>query len=783
MRDLNIAYGNSCTAKKWSNKTIKFDELYERLKTTVRTSETVEEYKKMKKADRDSAKDKGGFVGGVLSEGRGKKDKVLSRSMFTGDVDQAAVDFIDSYEMLSPFKTIIYTTHSHTPEAPRLRLIIPFTRDVTPDEYQAIGRYFAAEWGIDQFDRCSYIPHQLMYWPTTPSNGEYICKYIDGEWLDPDKFLAAHPTWQDCATLPTSSRESEVRSLSGKKAEDPLEKKGIVGVFCRAYSISDAIGEFLSDVYEPAVSYTDRYSYIPADSSAGAIVYDNKFFYSHHASDPAADHLLNAFDLVRIHKFGDGDESFGKMCEFCTKLDKVKLKISEEKENAAQEDFAEGEDWRTGLQYQPRTGLLENSVWNLKLILENDPDYAGFGYNEMAHRVEVTGEVPWDRPENKGWRDADTAQLKASLDLKYTTFSSRNHDVVFTKVADDRRFHPIRNYLDSLPSWDGRKRVETILIDCLEAEDTQYTRTVTKKTFAAAVARIYHPGMKFDSVLVFDGEQGIGKSTLFKELAGEEYYSDTLSLTDMNDKSGAEKLQGFWVVEIAELAGMKKADIEKVKAFLSTSDDKYRPSYGHTVESHPRQGIIIASVNGERGYLRDITGNRRFWVVKLLRKGQKKEWKLDRDQIWAEAKAIWESGEKLYLEGDMVVRADEAQKGAMEEDERKGMVEEYLNTLLPAGWDGMDLFARRNYLSEKDAPTSAVGTVKRNEVSNLEIWSECFGRNSADMRPADSYSIAALMMQISGWERTNRSRKLAIYGKQRLYERVTEEQGTQEEKK
>jgi predicted P-loop ATPase len=292
------------------------------------------------------------------------------------------------------------------------------------------------------------------------------------------------------------------------------------------------------------------------------------------------------------------------------------------------------------------------------LILKNDPDFAGFAYNELANRVQVTGSVPWERPSfNSYWRDADTAQMKALLDVKYVCFSARNHDVCFTKTADDRRFHPVRDYLDGLPEWDGTGRIERLLVRCLEAEDTPYVRAVTRKTLAAAVARIYRPGTKFDSVLVLDGVQGIGKSTLFKELAGDEYYSETLSLTDMDDKSGAEKLQGFWVVEIGELAGMKKADIEKVKAFLSTSDDKYRPSYGRTVESHPRGCIIIGSVNGERGYLRDVTGNRRFWVVKVRQEEQVKRWDFspgERDQIWAEAKAVWQGGEKLYLEGELI---------------------------------------------------------------------------------------------------------------------------------
>ena len=227
-------------------------------------------------------------------------------------------------------------------------------------------------------------------------------------------------------------------------------------------------------------------------------------------------------------------------------------------------------------------------------------------------------------------------------------------------MADDRHFHPVRDYLNGLPKWDGVKRVEELFIKYLQADDTEYVRTVTRKTFAAAVARVMCPGIKFDCVPVLDGEQGIGKSSIVKDLVTPEYYSESLSLTDMDDKAGAEKLQGFWVVEIGELAGMKKADIEKVKSFLSTSDDKYRPSYGRVVESHPRQCIIIGTVNGERGYLRDITGNRRFWIIKVHQKTQKQNWhftQADRDQFWAEAKAIWESGEKLYLEGDILAES------------------------------------------------------------------------------------------------------------------------------
>ena len=778
MRELSIAFGSSCMAKKWSNKTITWNELMERLEHTVRTPESVEEYQKMKRSEKETAKDKGGFVGGHLSGGRRKREAVAARSMLTLDIDHAAVGFVDEYEMLSGFASALYTTHGHTPEAPRVRLLVPLTRDVSTDEYQAIARFYAAEWGIDQFDECSYRPHQLMYWPTTPANGEYVFRCVEGEWLDPDAFLAEHPNWRDCSLLPTSSRESEVRNNSGKKMEDPLTKDGIVGAFCRCFGIQEVMETFLADVYEPSAVITGRYQYKEADSAAGVQIYDDKFSYSHHASDPACGMLLNAFDLVRIHKFGDEDEkkSFQSMAEFAMEQDRVRLAIADEREAEAMMDFSDTDDWRKALRYMPRSKALENSVWNLMLILENDPEFANFGFNELAGRIQVTGPVPWDRPkDNKFWRDADTAQLKVELDKRYVSFSTRNHDVCFAKVADDRRFHPVRDYLESLPEWDGVKRVEDILIRCLTADDTPYVRAVTRKTFAAAVARIYQPGTKFDSVLVLDGVQGIGKSTLFKELVGEEFYSETLSLTDMNDKSGAEKLQGFWIVEIAELAGMKKADIEKVKAFLSTADDKYRPSYGHTVESHPRQCVVIASVNGEKGYLRDITGNRRFWIVKTNQQEQVRKWsftKEEKNQIWAEAKKLYEDGEKLFLEGDLAIAAEEAQKSAMEEDERKGLVEEYLNMLLPENWEAMDLYERRNYLSEKDGGIMQKGSVQRTEVSNVEIWAECFGRSVSELKPSDSYTIAALMTQIPGWSRSKKSKRLPIYGRQRLYERL-----------
>lgn len=783
MRDLAIAYGNNRQAKKWVNKTIKYDDLKNRLKVTIRTTESAEEYKKMSKAQRDAAKDHGGFVGGVLKGGRRKIDTVEKRSMIALDGDRIDKAFLDDYENIAPYTSCLYTTHSSTAEEPRVRLVFPLTRDITSEEFVAVSRYIAQMLGIDYFDECSYQPNQLMYWPSSPQNGVFVFKEVDKAWLNPDDILSAHPEWTDPTQLPTSSRESKANQVAQQKLQDPLTKEGTVGLFNRAYfPVTKALDAFLSDVYE-ATDNENRYHLIESHSMAGVEIKDGKFVYSHHAKDPAYLKLCNAFDIVRTHKFSglDDKESFREMCEFAMQQDEVKVLAANERLAEAEADFAEVADddnWKTKLKYQPKTGMLENTVYNLNLILAHDPDFRHFAFNEMANRIQITGELPWERPEgNAFWRDADTAQLKSIIDIRYLPFSTRNHDIAFTKIADDRHFHPVRDYLDSLPEWDGVKRVEDLFIQYLQADDTEYVRTVTRKTFAAAVARIYLPGTKFDCVPVLDGDQGIGKSTIVKDLVTSDYYSETLSLTDMDDKSGAEKLQGFWIVEIGELAGMKKADIEKVKAFLSTSDDKYRPSYGRVVESHPRQCVIIATVNGERGYLRDITGNRRFWIIKLHQKKQRKSWKFDdafRQQFWAEAKEIWKSGEKLYLEGDVLEEAEKAQQSAMEVDERVGMIEEYLNTPLPNDWDEMDLFARRNYLSGNEFGVPAHdGKVERQSASNAEIWCECLGKNLQELKPSDSYGIAAMMSQIDGWERTTQVKRQPIYGRQRLYCRTS----------
>ncbi len=776
---MKIAVGNSRMDKKWKNRDISWEDLCQRVSSTIRTTETVEEYRKLKKGAQDNIKDVGGFVGGQLREGRRKNGMVLCRSMLTLDMDYGEPGIWDEIDLLHDFRCCVYSTHKHTPEHPRLRMIIPLARDITEEEYPAVARMVAKEVGIDLFDDTTYEACRLMYWPSTSANGEFFYKTKDGPLLDPDAYLTKYADWHDASTWPVSSRQSEAVRRSITQQADPLEKPGIVGAFCRAYTIEEAIETFLSDVYEPS-SMNGRYDYIPADSAAGVVVYDEKFAYSHHATDPVCGKLLNAFDLVRLHKFWELDEnvgldtppgklpSFKAMSDLALGDDKVKAVFAGERIAQATAEFSD-EDWQNGLELD-KSGHVKNTLHNLTIILENDPNLKGVVFNQLLDGMEIKGEVPWKHP-SKFWRDADDAQLISYVDTHYGTFSARNYDIAVTKVADDRAYHPIREFIESLPEWDKVPRVDTLLVDYLGAGDTAYVRAVTRKTLCAAISRVLRPGCKFDSMLVLNGPQGVGKSTLIAKLAGE-WFSDSLNLGDTKDKTAAEKLQGYWILEIGELAGLKKAEVETLRSFLSRQNDIYRAAFGKRATPHLRQCVFFGTTNAESGYLRDTTGNRRFWPVKTPGSGKKQSWNLTHEeilQIWAEALVYVRQGEKLYLSPEMDALAKDEQREAMESDEREGLVREYLDTLLPERWAEMDLFERRNFLGGSDfGGLQEKGSVKRTSVSNMEIWCECFGKERANLRRTDSNELTGILARL-GWKRAESKVRVPLYGPQYVF--------------
>ena len=780
---LYISTGNSRMEKRWNGGEMELEDFVRRISRTIRTAETVEQYRKLSKARQDSIKDVGGFVMGKLKGGRRKKDCVVFRSALTLDMDHAEADIPERMEMFFDFRCLIYSTHKHTPEGPRFRLVVPLSRNVSPDEYAAVARKVAEDIGMELFDDTTYEPSRLMYWPSTSADGEFVFRDIEGEVLDPDTVLSRYKDWRDSSEWPVSGRQQAVVLREMKKQADPLSKEGVVGAFCRTYSIEEAAEVFLADVYKPS-AMQGRYDYIPADSQAGVVVYEGKFAYSHHATDPACGKLMNAFDMVRIHRYGDMDEkvsedteasklpSFTAMSEFAVNDENVKMTIAGERMEIAEKEFSgENEDWQKELEYEKRSTVVKNTLRNLLLILNNDEKLKGIVFNQLSDGMEIKGEVPWEHP-SRFWRDADDAQLISYVDLTYGTFSARNYDIAVTKVADDRSYHPIREFLASLPEWDKVPRVDTILVDFLGASDNAYVRAVTRKTLCGAIARVMNPGCKFDTMLVLNGPQGKGKSTLISKLCGE-WFNDSLLLNDTKDKTAAEKLQGYWILEIGELAGLKKTEIETLRGFLSRQNDIYRASFGRRATPHPRQCVFIGTTNAENGYLRDTAGNRRFWPVKTPGDAARASWEMTEEeirQIWAEALVRYKEGEPLHLDNELAGMALKEQQIAMEVDEREGMVRDYLEMPLPERWDKMDIFDRRNYICGSEfGGEREPGVRKRERVCNMEIWCECFGKERGNLKRQDANEISAIMANIEGWKKADNKVRFPIYGIVRGY--------------
>ncbi len=781
---LDIALGNNRKTKKWKNRSMQWSDLLDRLAKETRTPETVAEYKAMSRERQSEIKDVGGFVGGYCNNG--SRSDIRHRSILCLDADFADAELWPDWELLYGKAAAVYSTHKHTPEKQRLRLVIPLSRDVDPDEYQAIGRRVAATLGIDKFDQTSYQPQRMMYWPSCSQDGAYFFDYLDAELLDPQEVLDTYYDWRDVSAWPTGSTEAEAIKRTAAKQKDPLEKGGIVGAFCRAYPIQDAI-----EAYVPAYQPCDdpgRYTYTEGSTAAGVVIYDDKFSYSHHATDPASSQLVNAWDLVRLHKFHEMDTdcdpdkpvtsrpSYKAMTELATGDDRVKVQLVTDRMAEAADDFEELPDepapdaWKKKLKVTDK-GTLAMTIENVVTILRYDPRLRGcLALNEMDHNIVAKQDLPWRKvPGRSQWVDADDAGLRFYLERKYGISSKDKIFDAVNVVAGENKFHPVREYLDAC-TWDGVPRVDTLLIDYLGAEDNAYTRAVTRKALAAAVARIYRPGCKFDYMLTIRGRQGLGKSAIIGKLGGE-WFSDTFST--MQGKEAYEQVMGVWIMEVGELAGMRKAEAETIKLYISKQTDRFRPAYGRRLQEFPRQCIFIGTTN-ETQFLRDTTGNRRFWVVDTPNDPPRDMWEALTPEtvrlIWAEAVEIYRKGEKLYLPRELEKIAREVQETYEEENPRAGIVAEYLERLLPDGWEDMDYYTRRQWLE-----TDAKGTTRRTTVCTLEIWVEALGGNPDKLDRYASKEIRDIMAGLPEWRHKGNNRITARpYGRQRYYERSAE---------
>ena len=775
---LDVALGNSRKTKTWKNRSMLWSELLDRLGTTTRTPETVAEYKCMSRDRQSEIKDCGGFVGGYC--GGGSRTDIRFRSILCLDADFADGELWEDWAMVYGKAAAVYSTHKHTPEKPRLRLVVPLARNVTPDEYQAVGRRVAHLLGIDKFDDTSYQPQRVMYWPSTSQDGDFYFDHIDADFLDPDEVLATYHDWRDVSAWPMSSRVADVVKKTAAKQKDPLEKSGLVGAFCRAYTIQEAIEQYVP-TYTPC-DEPNRYTYTEGSTAAGVVIYDDKFSYSHHATDPASGQLCNAWDLVRLHQFHELDvdcgpdappasrPSYRAMSRLATDDPRVKAQIVTDRMAEADADFdvvPDEEDWTKKLKVTEK-GAISQTIENVVTILTHDPKLRGrVALNEMEHNIVVLSRLPWGVKGPRQWTDTDDAALRFYLERVYGISGKDKIFDAVNVVAQQNAFHPVRDYLDGL-TWDGVPRVETLLIDYLGAEDNAYTRAVTRKALVAAVARIYRPGCKFDYMLTLRGKQGLGKSALIAKLGGR-WFSD--SFTTLQGKDAYEQVMGVWIMEVGELAGMRKAEAETIKLYVSKQVDRFRPAYGRRTQEFPRQCIFIGTTN-ESQFLRDATGNRRFWVVDTPNDPARDMWaELTAETvalIWGEAVELYRKGEKLYLSKEMEKIAREVQETYEEENPRTGIVAEYLDRLLPDDWADLDLYQRRQWLE-----SSAEGTEKRTTVCTLELWAEALGGNPDKLDRYTGKEIRDIMAKLPEWRsRGSKTKTIKPYGRQRYFERT-----------
>jgi len=806
---LIIAEAKKCTAIKWKNRVISWSELLAKLRGTTRTDETLKEYFALPVDRQADIKDVGGFVGGKLRGGvyRNKKTSqdvpindpyglrrrghVVNRQIVMLDAD-----FAEGLDVWFDFYAFgiagaVYSTHKHRPSKPRLRIVIPLSRPVSEDEYEPIARELANWLGIENFDPSTYQASRVMYYPSTAKDGEYFFDSIDAPAADVDEILQELDDWTDPANWKYSTKEKKQTRTPSKTAEDPEAKGGIVGAFCRVYSIERAIGEFLADVYEPADE--GRYTYTLGTGANGVVIYDNKFAHSFHASDPAGGGSRNAFDLVRLHKFADLDEghegsdilklpSFKAMQAYAESIKEVKRELIAS-ESVSAEVFDDGQEtekarkkgkqaeWLGELATEGTKGKIRNTIQNVVTILSNDPKLKGcFGYNIFEARETATRATAWDEDEFQYYprplKDADDSQLRLYLERNYGVTSKTNIDDALRVVMQENAYHPVKDYLN-LCEWDGVERIDSLFVRLFGAPDTPYIRAITRKSLTACVARIYDAGCKFDYVTVIVGEEGIQKSSTLSAL-GRDWFSD--SVTTVIGKEAVESIQGAWIIELGELSGLKRAEVEQVKHFITKREDRFRVAYGKRVEHFPRRCVFFATTN-EEDFLQSTTGNRRFWVVNT--KGGRGE-VLPSDyltddtvrQIWAEAKHYYSAGERLYLDAGLEVEARQEQDKHLERDERAGIIAEYLDTLLPANWSKIDLYARRMFLEDK-----AGGKVVRQQVSTMEIWAECLGKNPEDITRRDSIALGRVMKSMRDWMPNPSAQRLPLYGVQKVYTR------------
>ena len=746
---VRYAQGRSTNFGKAKNQTHNWLYFSDRFRSPVKTKETQATYGKLTDLEQRDLKSIAGWWyrtqidGPIRNRGSG-----LPSDLITLDFDYATAEFFEQVRKTlkqTGWACFLHTSRRHTPSKPRFRLVILLNTQVGNDTYAAASRIIAREIdpGMKHVDAVSFRPAQMMFMPTISTDGDFVFERFEGAPVDwhthLDLFEAIEGDWRDVTKLPTVVGEKKLRETADK-AEDPTEKDGPVGFFCRAYNVEDAIDQFdlpYSRVVAPSAK--PRYTFTGGTTTNGAEVQDGGLFlYSHHGSDPCSDMLVNAFDLVRIHKFGKLDKDFdgeGKspakspswaaMIELAEK-DKgyiasrmaSKYDVTAMLSDLPDDVFAEVEDSETdqdiadlvgpvggmaakkndnpiqmgptGVPFlaKPRKrrakppmewvndlkvdqfGNLLSNVSNITYLFLHDLRFRdSLAFNEFENRPVIRSDIrsrlTWlpqlivKKPlTGDPWQDHHDGYLRIILESPHgqglpgwgLKVSDRDLKVAVITTARSNTFNPVRETLESFDVVPGA-RADSLWVEYLGCPDTPYYRETARLFMIACVARVYEPGCKFDFMPVIHGSQGCGKSTMVKVLAMN-WFGELEAKFGQTQKL-AEEMIGKWIMEVAELVSMTSAEVEPAKQFLSQTESQVRMAYDRNPTIFQRQTSFIGTTNDD-DFLKDDTGNRRFWPIKTLKK------QIDTDKLrqnlpglWADAREGYKAMRAAHPHGDL----------------------------------------------------------------------------------------------------------------------------------
>lgn len=765
----DIAFG--LNRKDSNSKQAKLDwgQIVTRLKNVMKCEHTMQQYKDMTKTQRTDAKDCGFFIGGLVI-----KRKVTYRQIISLDIDYPdEKTFENLHNWLNGHSYVIHSTHSSTPKEPRYRVVVPLDRFVLADEYGAVMRILHEKFNLP-IDPATLDFNHIMFLPSIPRDAEYFFEEGRGEPVTVQTLLDAVEDWRDLSGLDVPKTVA---------VQDPKFKGGLIGAFCSKIGIREAIDIYLQDVWKKEPN--GRYTYIGASTTGGGVIYEDKYLYSNHSTDPYLGHCHNAYDAVRLYKFGEGKQGIAAMSALCESLgirpdsgQAHAITIEEMDDSEAKEIL------RNQLEID-KNGILLPTLKNAELILTYDPELAGkFAYDlfsEMpvlkslpfwrTHDVVTPDEDCKDIKQYIEMQDIDESYLRLYLEERYNFNAFKVLDDALKIVEHKNSFHPIRDYLNNL-EWDGVPRLERIFIDCFGVPDTLYSREVGVKFFVGAVRRVFIPASKMDYIPVLVSEEGLGKSKFVKRM-GKIWGSDTF-YTFSGSKEAYEQLRGVWLMEIPELNGVQSRSTNSRKAFVTKGSDRYRSAYLKYTKTYKRQCVFIASSN-DVIFLDDPSEDgRRWWGLMCNKRAIKVNVHDDTflelvNQYWAEAVHYYTQGVLPVLSDAAEAQARKVRQVHKAEDTEQGALIDYLTMPVPEDWYEKTFFERKQYWENERATWNGK---PRQFICNAEVGREFLGYDRKELLGSSMGRKISDMIRRTGlFEMSGNKRRFGEYGSALAWER------------